>query len=80
VLNIAVALLLMALAAPALAGPALRPNIIVILADDLGAGDMGVTGNRHIRTPNLDRLAREGALLEGHYASAPVCSRRARGC
>jgi uncharacterized sulfatase len=74
VLNIAVALLLMALAVPAWAGLPLRPNIIVILADDLGAGDLGVTGNRHIRTPNLDRLAREGALLEGHYASAPVCT------
>lgn len=69
-----VALLLLLLALPAWAAAAPRPNIILILADDLGAGDLGITGNRHIRTPNLDRLAREGALLEGHYASAPVCT------
>jgi uncharacterized sulfatase len=69
-----VALLLLLLALPAWAAAAPRPNIILILADDLGAGDLGITGNRHIRTPNLDRLAHEGALLEGHYASAPVCT------
>ncbi len=73
-LHLAVALLLLVLAAPAWPAPALRPNIILILADDLGAGDLGVTGNRHIRTPNSDRLAREGALLDEHYASAPVCT------
>jgi uncharacterized sulfatase len=72
-LNIGVALLLLILAVPAWAA-APRPNIILILADDLGAGDLGVTGNRHIRTPHLDRLAREGAILDGHYASAPVCT------
>jgi uncharacterized sulfatase len=73
-LNIAIALLLLALALPAWAAAPPRPNIILILADDLGAGDLGVTGNRHIRTPHLDRLAREGALLEGHHASAVVCT------
>lgn len=73
-LNIAVLLLLLLMALPAWAAAAPRPNIILILADDLGAGDMGATGNRHIRTPNLDRLAREGALLPNHYASAPVCT------
>lgn len=73
-LNIAILLLLLLMALPTWAAAAPRPNIILILADDLGAGDMGATGNRHIRTPNLDRLAREGALLPNHYASAPVCT------
>lgn len=73
-IHLGVALLLLLMALPAWAAAAPRPNIILILADDLGAGDFGVTGNRHIRTPNLDRLAREGALLDNHFASAPVCT------
>jgi uncharacterized sulfatase len=73
-LSVGVALLLLLMALPAWAAAAPHPNIILILADDLGAGDMGVTGNRHIRTPTLDRLAREGALLSNHFASAPVCT------
>jgi arylsulfatase A len=73
-LNLAVAVLLLLLAMPVWASPALRPNIVLILADDLGAGDLGVTGNHHIRTPNLDRLAGEGAQLDGHHASAAVCT------
>jgi uncharacterized sulfatase len=57
------------------APPAARkPNIIVILADDLGYGDLGAYGARLIRTPNLDRMAREGARLTSFYASANICT------
>ncbi len=51
-----------------------RPNIVLILADDLGWGDMGCYGHKHVRTPNLDRLAREGVRMTSFYADAPVCS------
>ena len=61
----------------ALCGSATRaaaPNIIVILADDLGLGDVGAYGNRTIRTPNIDRIGREGARLDNFFASANVCT------
>ena len=58
------------LAAPA---PA-RPNIIFILADDLGWADLGCYGSSFYQTPNLDRLAREGTRFTQAYAAAPVCS------
>jgi uncharacterized sulfatase len=51
-----------------------RPNIVVILADDLGYGDLGVQGSGAIATPHLDRLAAEGIRLTQFYASAPLCS------
>lgn len=51
-----------------------RPNIVVILCDDLGWGDLGCYGHPHIRTPNLDRLASEGMRLTSCYSAAPVCS------
>ena len=52
-----------------------RPsNIIVILADDLGYGDLGCDGGTIIRTPNLDRMAAEGTRLSDFYASANVCT------
>jgi arylsulfatase len=50
------------------------PNVILILADDLGWGDLGSYGNRVIRTPNLDRLASEGARYTSFYVPAPICS------
>ncbi len=50
-----------------------RPNIIFILADDLGYGDVGFNGQRHIRTPNLDRMARDGMVFTQHYAGSTVC-------
>jgi uncharacterized sulfatase len=50
------------------------PNVIVILADDLGYGDLGVYGSRLIKTPNLDRLARQGVRMTDFYASANVCT------
>jgi arylsulfatase A-like enzyme len=51
-----------------------KPNIIVMLADDLGYGDLGLTGAPDIRTPNLDLLGREGVIFENAYTNAPVCS------
>jgi arylsulfatase A-like enzyme len=51
-----------------------RPNIVVILFDDLGYGDLGSYGNRLIKTPNIDAMARKGALLSDFYSSSPVCS------
>ncbi|HEX7947584.1 MAG TPA: sulfatase [Phenylobacterium sp.] len=57
------------------AAPARRPpNIVIILADDLGYGDLSVQGSRLIRTPNLDRLAREGVRMTDFYASANICT------
>jgi arylsulfatase A-like enzyme len=50
------------------------PNIVFILADDLGYGDIGVHGQKLIRTPNIDALAREGVTFTDFYAGAPVCS------
>ena len=50
------------------------PNIIIILADDLGYGDLGVYGSSLIKTPNLDTLARSGIRLTQHYSSGNVCT------
>jgi len=66
---------LAACATPQLGGSSSRkPNIVLILADDLGYGDLGSYGARAIRTPNLDRMAAEGARLTTFYASASVCT------
>lgn len=51
-----------------------RPNIVYILADDLGYGDLGAYGQRVTRTPVLDRLAREGMVFTRHYAGSTVCA------
>jgi len=49
-------------------------NIVFILADDLGWGELGSYGQKKIPTPNLDRLAREGSRFTQHYSGAPVCA------
>lgn len=51
-----------------------KPNIIYILADDLGYGELGVYGQEKIETPNIDALAKTGMLFTQHYSSAPVCA------
>ncbi len=51
-----------------------RPNIIYILADDLGYGDLSLQGQRHFETPNLDRLASEGIRFTQHYSGSTVCA------
>jgi len=50
------------------------PNFVVIFADDLGYGDLGVYGSETIRTPNLDRMAAEGMRFTDFYTAAPFCS------
>ncbi|XP_018426467.1 PREDICTED: arylsulfatase D-like isoform X1 [Nanorana parkeri] len=51
-----------------------KPNYVLMLADDLGIGDLGCYGNDTIRTPNIDRLAKEGVKLTQHIAAAPICT------
>ena len=52
----------------------LQPNIIFILADDLGYGDVGVYGQQNFETPNLDRLAHGGMKFLQHYSGSTVCA------
>lgn len=51
-----------------------RPNIVLVMADDQGIGDMGYTGHPVIQTPNFDRASRGGIRFDQFYAAAPVCS------
>ncbi|MCS6867068.1 MAG: sulfatase [Gemmataceae bacterium] len=51
-----------------------RPNIVILLADDLGYGDPSCYGNTQIRTPHIDQLAREGTRFTSFYVSQPVCT------
>jgi uncharacterized sulfatase len=61
--------------APALAADKVqRPNVIVIMADDLGYGDLGCYGQKRIQTPHIDRLAREGMRFTDFYAGCTVCA------
>src|SRR5215467_13383444 len=63
------------MSASALAQPApKRPNILFILADDLGYGDLSCYGRPDYRTPVLDTLARQGVKFTSAYAAAPVCT------
>ncbi len=59
---------------PAASGGPRPPNLVVFLADDLGAHDLGCTGSTFHRTPAIDRLAGEGMRFTRGYAAAPVCS------
>ena len=52
----------------------IQPNIIYILADDLGYGELGVYGQNKIKTPHIDALAKTGKLFTQHYSGAPVCA------
>jgi len=51
-----------------------QPNIVFILADDLGYGDLAAYGHRHIKTPHLDKLADEGIKFTNFYSPSPLCS------
>lgn len=63
------------IALPALAGPAPpKPNIVFILADDLGYGDLSCYGQQRYRTPDIDRLATEGMKFTAHYSGHNVCA------
>lgn len=56
------------------AEPTIRPNIVLIVADDLGYGDLGCYGQKRIATPNIDRLAAEGRRFTQFYAGTTVCA------
>lgn len=77
--------LLLAVATTAVALPAQReaatearpqrpPNVVFVLADDLGYGELGCYGQQQIRTPQLDQLAQQGLRFTHHYAGSPVCA------
>ena len=74
----AIAAMMVARAAEADAGPNSAPNrppnIVLIMADDLGWAELGCYGQKRIETPNLDRLASQGMRFTQHYSSAPVCA------
>jgi arylsulfatase A-like enzyme len=59
---------------PSSARAADRPNVVLIMADDLGFGDVGFNGHPVVKTPQLDRMAREGVRLNRFYSGAPVCT------
>ncbi|MBM4057456.1 MAG: hypothetical protein FJ275_04355, partial [Planctomycetes bacterium] len=61
---------------PAAAAPAAgrKPNIVFFLCDDLGSGDLGVTGSRHIQTPTIDALFARGTRLTRHWSGSAVCA------
>ncbi len=68
-----------AISAPPLSSPTPTPrpgppDVVVILADDMGWGDLSVYGHQAIRTPNIDRLAAEGARFDAMYVPSPVCA------
>ena len=67
-------LLTILLLAPLAAFAADRPNVLLILADDLGARDLGCFGSTYYETPNLDRLASRGVRLTHAYSASPLCS------
>ena len=69
-----IALTLAARLAAGAAVPDHPPNVIYILADDLGYGDLSCYGQKKFSTPNIDRLAQEGMRLTGHYSGNTVCS------
>jgi arylsulfatase A-like enzyme len=56
------------------AQPARKPNVIFILVDDMGYADLSSFGSKDIRTPNIDRLAKEGVKLTQAYSNGPVCT------
>ncbi|WP_422080465.1 arylsulfatase [Ulvibacterium sp.] len=51
-----------------------KPNIVYILADDLGYGDLSIYGQKRFRTPNIDKLAKQGLLFTQHYSGSTVCA------
>ena len=57
-----------------------RPNIILLMADDLGWGDVGFNGNKVIKTPGLDQMARAGVVFDRFYAGSAVCSPTRGSC
>ena len=69
-----IALFVMFCLVPCAQGTDNRPNIVFIMADDQGYGDVACYGSRHLLTPNIDRLAREGLRFTHCYAGSAVCA------
>src|SRR5215210_2475964 len=67
-------LLLFAFRAHGIAADVARPNVIIILMDDLGRNDVGCYGSTYYRTPHIDKLAARGVRFTDAYAACPVCS------
>jgi arylsulfatase A-like enzyme len=61
-------------AATAATAAATKPNVVLIVADDLGYGELGCQGNAEIPTPNIDSIARQGVRFTNGYVTAPMCS------
>ncbi len=72
--------ILAAVAAPARAATDARPNIIFILTDDMGYGDLACYGGKLVPTPNIDRMAREGTRFTQFYVGSPICSPSRTAC
>lgn len=53
---------------------AAKPNILILLADDLGYGDLGCYGNHSVKTPNIDGIARDGVKMTQHLTAASTCT------
>lgn len=51
-----------------------KPNILLLIADDLGYGDLGCYGNKSVHTPNIDSIAEDGVKMTQHLAAASVCT------
>lgn len=66
--------LLLASLAPLLAAETKKPNVLFIVADDLGYGELGCYGGKGIPTPNIDRLIAKGARFTDGYVTAPFCA------
>ena len=56
------------------AAPGSSPNIVIVLVDDVGWGQLGYNGDTYHQTPNIDRLAAEGLVMSNAYAASPLCS------
>ena len=72
--TISLSMILSACAEPPESNTSDRPNIILVMSDDQGWGDVGYNGNSIVQTPSLDAMASEGVRLDRFYAAAPVCS------
>src|SRR6185295_8094367 len=71
-----IALMIFASLAPArpAAGQQLRPNIVFILIDDLRWDELGIAGHPYLKTPNIDRIGKEGAMFRNAFLTDPLCS------
>ncbi len=74
VLSVTALFFLTVLASPSLLHAQTRPNVVFIMTDDVGYGDLGSYGGPDIRTPNLDQLANDGVRFTDFYANAPACT------